>query len=100
QSTYYLNNILPLNIDVYSGRLDYAQSFNNGLKIETGLKSSLVKTTNTSLFYTTENNKQKFQNYLSNDFKYSENINATYVNLSKKMGDWTVQGGWRLKNTN
>jgi iron complex outermembrane recepter protein len=100
QSNSFLKNILPLNIDVYSGRLDYAQSLNNGLKIETGVKSSLVKTNNTSLFYTTENNEQKFQDSLSSGFKYSENINAAYVNLNKKFGDWTVQGGLRVENTN
>jgi iron complex outermembrane recepter protein len=97
QSVSYLKNIVPLNIDVYSGRLDYAQSFDNGLKLETGIKSSLVKTNNTSLFYTTEN---KLQDSLSNDFNYSENINAVYVNLNKKFGNWTVQGGLRLENTN
>ncbi len=97
QSVTYLKNIVPLNIDVYSGRLDYAQSFNNGLKLETGVKSSLVKTNNTSLFYTIED---KLQDSLSNDFNYSENINAAYVNLNKKIGNWTVQGGLRVENTN
>lgn len=99
-STTYLKNILPLNINVYAGRLDYAQSFSNGLKLETGIKSSLVKTNNTSLFYTKENNAQKFQDSLSNDFNYNENINAAYVNLNKKFGNWTVQGGLRAENTN
>ena len=88
---------MPLHINVYSARIDYAQSFSNGLKIETGIKSSLVKTNNTSLFYTKEN---MLQDSLSNDFNYSENINAAYINLNKKMGDWTVQGGLRAENTN
>lgn len=96
QSTTYLKNILPLDIDVYSGRLDYAQSLTNGFKIETGVKSSLVKTNNTSLFY----NESKLQDSLSNNFNYSENINAAYVNLNKKFGDWIVQGGLRAENTN
>ena len=68
--------------------------------METGVKSSLVKTNNTSLFYAKENNQQKLQDSLSNGFDYSENINAAYINLNKKMGDWTVQGGLRLENTN
>ena len=100
QSTSFLKNILPLNIAVYSTRLDYAQSLSNGLKIETGIKSSLVKTNNTSLYYTKENNELKLQDYLNSDFNYSENINAAYLNLNKKMGDWTMQGGLRLENTN
>ncbi len=97
QSTSYLKNILPLNINVYSARLDYAQSLSNGLNIETGIKSSVVKTNNTSLFY---NNEQKIQDSLSNDFNYSENINAAYINLNKKFGDWTVRAGVRAENTN
>ncbi len=100
QSNYYLKNILPLNIDVYSARLDYAQTLSNGLKIETGIKSSLVKTNNTSLFYTTENSEQKLQDSLSNGFNYQENINAAYVNLNKTFGDWTLQAGLRAENTN
>ncbi len=100
QSTSYLKNILPLNIDVYSARVDYAQTLKNGLTIETGVKSSLVKTANTSLFYAKENNELKLQDSLNNDFNYSENINAAYINLNKKFGDWTVQAGLRAENTN
>jgi len=99
-ATSYLNNILPLKIDVYSARLDYAQELSNGLKIEAGFKSSIVKTNNSTLFYTTVNNEPKFEDSLSNDFNYSENINAAYVNLNKKFGDWTVQAGLRAENTN
>ncbi len=96
-STSYLKNILPLNIDIYSGRIDYSQMLSNGLKLETGVKSSIVKTNNTSLFYTLQN---KLQDSMSNAFNYSENINAAYLNLNKKFGDWMVQGGFRAENTN
>ena len=99
-SNYFLTNLLPLNIDVYSARLDYTQLLNNGLKIETGIKSSLVKTKNTSLFYTQQNNVQKFQDSMSNAFNYSENINAAYMNFNKKIGNWTLQAGMRAENTN
>jgi iron complex outermembrane recepter protein len=100
QSTSYLKNMLPLNIDVYAARLDYAQSLRNDLKIETGIKSSVVKTNNTTLFYTKVNNETTFADSLSNDFNYSENINAAYINLNKKFGDWTIQAGLRAENTN
>lgn len=100
QSNYYLTNLLPLNIDVYAAKLDYTQSLSNGLNIETGIKTSIVKTKNTSLFYTQQNNEQKFQDSMSNAFNYSENINAAYVNLNKKIGDWTLQAGLRAENTN
>ena len=51
QSSNYLKNLLPLTIDIYSGRLDYAQPLNNGIKLETGIKTSLVKTNNVSNFF-------------------------------------------------
>lgn len=100
QSATYLTNLLPLQINVFASRMDYSQDLSNGLKLELGVKSSLVKTDNTSLFYTAENNEQKFQDSMSNAFNYRENINAAYVNLNKKLGDWTLQAGVRAENTN
>jgi len=40
------------------------------------------------------------QDSLSNDFNYRENINAAYLNINKRFGDWTVQAGLRAENTN
>ena len=100
QSSNYLKNLLPLTIDIYSGRLDYAQPLNNGFKLETGIKSSLVKTNNVADFFNLSNNKWLNDSVLSNTFNYSENINAAYLNLNKKFGKWMVQTGVRLENTN
>jgi iron complex outermembrane recepter protein len=100
QASNYLKNLLPLTIDIYSGRLDYAQPLNNGVKLETGIKSSLVKTNNVSNFFNLSNNNWLTDSVLSNAFNYSENINAAYLNLNKKMGKWMVQAGVRLENTN
>ena len=100
QASNYLKNLLPLTIDIYSGRLDYAQPLNNGVKLETGIKSSLVKTNNVSNFYNLSNNHWLTDSTLSNAFNYSENINAAYLNLNKKFGKWMVQAGVRLENTN
>ena len=100
QASNYLKNLLPLTIDIYSGRLDYAQPLNNGIKLETGIKSSIVKTNNVSNFFNLSNNKWQNDSVLSNTFNYSENINAAYLNLNKKFGKWMVQAGVRLENTN
>ena len=100
QASNYLKNLLPLTIDIYSGRLDYAQPLNNGVKLETGIKSSLVKTNNVSDFFNLSNNNWLTDSVLSNAFNYSENINAAYLNLNKKFGKWMVQAGVRLVNTN
>ena len=100
QASNYLKNLLPLTIDIYSGRLDYAQPLNNGVKLETGIKSSLVKTNNISTFFILSNNNWLTDSVFSNAFNYSENINAAYLNLNKKFGKWMVQAGVRLENTN
>jgi iron complex outermembrane recepter protein len=100
QASSYLKNLLPLTIDIYSGRLDYAQPLNNGVKLETGIKSSLVKTNNVSNFFNLSNNNWLSDSVLSNAFSYTENINAAYLNLNRKFGKWMVQAGVRLENTN
>lgn len=100
QASNYLKNILPLTIDIYSGRFDYAQPINNSVTIETGIKSSLVKTNNISDFYTLSDTKWVADSAFSNAFNYSENINAAYLNLNKSLGKWMVQAGVRLENTN
>jgi iron complex outermembrane recepter protein len=100
QSSNYLKNLLPLTIDIYSGRLDHSQLLNNGVKLETGIKSSLVKTNNVSDFFNLSDNNWLSDSVLSNAFTYSENINAAYLNLNKKLGKWIVQAGVRFENTN
>jgi outer membrane receptor protein involved in Fe transport len=92
-------NTLPLTIDIYSARIDYSQPLGKNIKLETGLKTSLVKTNNTSDFFTLLNNQWITDSVNSNAFNYSENINAGYVNLNKTFGKWTTQAGLRLENT-
>ena len=100
QSSSDIKNILPLKIDIYSGRLDYAQTLKNDFKIETGLKSSLVKTSNTSDYFNLVGNQWEPDNMFSSSFNYSENINAAYINMNRKFGKWMVQAGLRFENTN
>lgn len=93
-------NYVPLKIDIYSARMDYSKTLNNGINLETGLKTSLVKSVNGSNFYNLINSNFVPDMTLTNAFKYSENINALYLNLNKKVNDWTFQAGLRMENTN
>lgn len=99
-SEYYKINDLPLTIAIYSGKLDFAHSFTSGIKLETGIKSSLVKTNNTSNFYNIQRGISTPDSLLSNSFDYSENINAAYINLNKQFERLTIQTGLRIENTN
>jgi hypothetical protein len=81
------------------GNTDNSFPLTNNLKIETGIKTSLVKTNNTTLYFNTPNNQEVFNEALSTQFKYSENINSAYLNINKNWNKWTIQLGMRLENT-
>ena len=92
---------LPQNIKIYSARMDYTLPLAKNAKLETGLKSSFVKTDNDAQYDSLSNGIRVRDLGRSNHFLYEENINAAYVNytrpLSKKV---TAQLGLRLENTN
>jgi hypothetical protein len=93
-----LKNKLPLVLNIYSGKYDYSHALSDVTKFEAGLKSSIVTTDNSTLFY--KNINEQFDNSMSNSFEYKENINAAYVLLSKKVEKFNYNAGLRLENTN
>ncbi|MFX5550665.1 outer membrane beta-barrel protein, partial [Acinetobacter baumannii] len=66
QTTNILKNILPLTINIYSGRLDYSQTLSDGIKLEAGIKTSFVETNNISNFFNLSNNSWHTDSVLSN----------------------------------
>lgn len=92
--------ILPQDINVYSGRVDYFHPLNKNARFEAGIKSSIVRTDNNAVYDSIQYGKIIHDYNRSNHFIYEENINAAYVNysapLSKKI---TGQFGLRLENT-
>jgi len=82
-----VRNNMPSDINIGVAKLDYAQPLWKG-KFETGLKTSYVASDNNMVFET------KADNWIldptrSNQFKYTENVNAAYINfnasISKKI---------------
>ena len=100
QSSEDLISELPAAINVYSAKTDFVHPFKSGLKLEAGLKTSLVKTDNFAGYFNVINGISFVDNDKTNHFKYNENINAAYVNLSKDIKKWSLQAGLRLENTN
>jgi iron complex outermembrane receptor protein len=94
-----LRNELPLSIDIYSGRLDYILPLKGSANLEAGLKSSIVKTGNESVFYTLANPGWTLNQPQSSRFEYQENIQAAYLNVNKKAGAWYGQAGLRVERT-
>ena len=91
---------LPSLINIYSGKIDYSHPLKNGLKIETGLKTSFVETDNTAGYYNIVGNAKVVDYDKTNQFVYKENINAAYLNMNKQIKKWGLQAGLRLENTN
>jgi outer membrane receptor protein involved in Fe transport len=94
-----LGSSLPAEINIKTAKIDYINPLKRGAKLETGFKTSFIKTDNTADFFDVLNS-QEIPNYeFSNRFKYNENINAAYVNYSKNWKRLSLQAGLRYENT-
>jgi Outer membrane protein beta-barrel family len=81
-------------------KIDYTLPVSNTLNLEMGAKMGFVNTDNT-LFATLKQDEKWIDDpSRTNKFTYQENINAAYLNASKKIGkQWSLQAGLRLENT-
>ncbi len=95
-----LQSELPSNIKVFSAKADYVHPFKSGLKIETGVKASIVNTDNFAGYFNVISGTKVVDNEKTNHFIYNENINAAYINASKEFKKWSLQAGLRFENTN
>ena len=82
-------------IQIYVGKLDYTLPIDSTFKADMGAKSS---------FATIDNDLQflrggEIDPGQSNDFLYKENINAGYLNLSKKLAKIDLNAGLRAEQT-
>jgi hypothetical protein len=91
---------LPVDINIYSAKADYTQPFKKGLKLETGVKSSYVNTDNAANYFNVTPVGMEADYDKTNRFRYRENINAAYINLSRQYKKFGVQAGLRFENTN
>lgn len=83
----------PVNFGVL--KVDYVHPFNEKTKLEGGLKSTLAKI----------DNKLSFDRPVAstidreNDFTYTENVNAAYINIKRNTGKWDMTAGLRTEQT-
>jgi iron complex outermembrane recepter protein len=110
----YVNNlILPIstnnsgNGDINAKRtnialqVDYTKKLKNKFTLETGIKANVLWFKNQTNFLRTESSTTIKDNFRTNTFKYTENINAVYITASKTFGkDAVIKLGTRLENTN
>jgi iron complex outermembrane receptor protein len=93
-------NNTPINIDIYTAKLDAEQKAWKG-KLGYGGKFSYVTTNNTFDFFNVINGNTIKVLGKSNSFWYKENVNAAYVNYQRQFNTkWSVQTGVRMEQTN
>lgn len=99
-SAYLQRNQNRSNIDIYSAKLDFIHPFKGSqAKIETGIKSSYVKTDNSLQFEVYDNTSWINDTLRTNDFIYKELINAAYAMYHFKLGKFGFQAGLRAEHT-
>jgi iron complex outermembrane recepter protein len=93
--------ISPTDIDIYTFKGDYEQNFKKG-RLGLGFKTSFINTSNNfSRYNLSQLNPEVRQLDIprSNQFDYSENINALYVNFNRQLKGIMFQLGVRMENT-
>ena len=96
----FIRNDSKTDINIFASKIDFTWPISKTAKLETGLKTSFVKTDNDFLSSALLNNEWQNIAGQSNHFIYKENVNAAYANLSKDLGKWQIQAGLRAEYTN
>ena len=91
--------LLPADINIYTIKADYLHPLTKKIKLETGIKSSVVDNNNIAAYYNVKEQAVTINNSQSNHFIYHENINAVYVNGQAKWKRFGAQLGLRAENT-
>lgn len=81
-------------------KVDYVHPLQKGAKLETGIKTSFVRSNNDVRFFNRSNGAEVLDSSQSNSFRYKENINAAYLNFSKEWKKFSLQLGVRAEQTN
>lgn len=88
----------PTDIAIITYKADYEQDLFKG-KLGLGFKFSYVNTANTFDFFNQINGEFVLNTMQSNQFDYTEKINAAYINYNYKWEKWNLQMGLRAENT-
>ncbi|WP_443945077.1 TonB-dependent receptor domain-containing protein [Pedobacter sp. AW1-32] len=93
-------NTTPSKIDIKAFKVDYVLPLKHKMKLEAGLKSSWVETDNNLFAEQFSNNNWQNDPGRTNQFIYTENVNAAYVNFNKQFKKTGIQLGLRAEQTN
>ncbi|ULQ53892.1 TonB dependent receptor [Flavihumibacter fluvii] len=94
-----LRGYLPVDIDIFSAKVDYSQPLKKEAKLETGFKASYVNTDNLAQYFNISDGSEQIDYSKTNQFQYKENIIAGYINYNRKIKKWSLQSGLRYEQT-
>ncbi|UPL50736.1 outer membrane beta-barrel protein [Hymenobacter sublimis] len=87
-------------LTLWGAKIDYIRPLRHRLRLEAGVKITQVSSDNDVLFVRTRDGVSQVDLGLTNRFRYSENINAAYVSLTRTRPELTVTAGLRGEQTN
>lgn len=96
---YYLYGDLKGKLEIRSLKIDFTKIIFNEMKLEAGLKSSIVDADNDLAFFDKSNPTPVYDSTKSNHFIYSENINAAYISVHRDWKELSLQAGMRAEQT-
>lgn len=96
----YRKGNITSDINIKAANVDYTHPVGERLKLETGYKTSIVQSDNDIAYQLLRNNIWGIDKTTNNHFKYTESINAAYINAQKELGSgWSAQAGLRGEYT-
>jgi iron complex outermembrane receptor protein len=99
QPDYVLNGDQTGKLILRSGKLDYVSPLAQGLRMETGAKSSYVSADNDAKFADVSSGTPVDDVNKTNHFLYKEYNNALYLTLAGERKKWSFQAGLRAEHT-
>ncbi len=95
-----LQNLTPSKINVWIATTDFSTPFSKTTRFETGVKYSYIESNNRIIFSSLDNNIFKIDTNFSNNFIYTEKVNAAYVNFITNLGKFEITTGLRVEESN
>lgn len=92
-------NFTPTYIDIFTAKTDYTLPINEKTKWEIGAKTAYVQTDNNFVFEQLMGTNWTNDPTKTNYFKYTEFVNAGYINYSQQWEKIGIQAGLRAEHT-
>lgn len=98
--SYLLDGDLRGSLTIQSIKADFTWPVSEKVRLEAGLKSSLVSADNDLRFLDASDAQNPvLDSTISNHFLYDETIHAAYINVNYAQSKWSLQSGLRVENT-